>query len=255
MTRTLVVGLFALALVWAVPQAAQAAVCADHPNQASAQAAQDTRDADGDGVYCEALPCPCAGDGGNGGGSSSPVTRPRPKPKPVAPVKRAQRIRARITSVVDGDTIKVKALENTKRDFYTVRLIGIDTPETKKPGTPIECGGKRAVSSMLNMAFSAPEDSDGNGLFDTEGGQGRRVTLLTDPSQSTFDRYGRLLAYVTTASGNNLARSLLSNGWANLLTSGSPFSAIGQFTAARRTAKSNKRGSWRLCGGNFHRGG
>jgi hypothetical protein len=38
--------------------AADAAVCADYPNQAAAQRAADTRDADGDGVYCEALPCP-----------------------------------------------------------------------------------------------------------------------------------------------------------------------------------------------------
>lgn len=42
---------------------ARAAVCADFATQAAAQAAADTRDADGDGVYCEALPCPCAGPG------------------------------------------------------------------------------------------------------------------------------------------------------------------------------------------------
>ncbi len=36
------------------------ATCADHPNQAAAQRAADTRDADGDGIYCETLPCPCS---------------------------------------------------------------------------------------------------------------------------------------------------------------------------------------------------
>ena len=48
---------------------AQAATCGDYPNQAAAQHAHDTRDADGDGVYCESLPCPCAkpGDAGSGG--------------------------------------------------------------------------------------------------------------------------------------------------------------------------------------------
>jgi hypothetical protein len=45
------------------PIAHAAAVCADYPNQAAAQAAADTRDSDGDGVYCESLPCPCAGPG------------------------------------------------------------------------------------------------------------------------------------------------------------------------------------------------
>jgi hypothetical protein len=46
------------------------ATCSDYSNQADAQRAKDTRDADGDGVYCESLPCPClgAGDGDGGGG-------------------------------------------------------------------------------------------------------------------------------------------------------------------------------------------
>ena len=43
----------------APPVAHAAAVCADFPNQAAAQRAHDTRDADHDGIYCEALPCPC----------------------------------------------------------------------------------------------------------------------------------------------------------------------------------------------------
>ena len=41
------------------PTGADAAVCADFPDQAAAQRAANTRDADGDGVYCEGLPCPC----------------------------------------------------------------------------------------------------------------------------------------------------------------------------------------------------
>lgn len=55
---------------------AQAATCSDYSNQAAAQAAGDTRDADGDGIYCESLPCPCSS--GGGGGSSHPSS-PRPK--------------------------------------------------------------------------------------------------------------------------------------------------------------------------------
>src|SRR4051812_43934270 len=63
-----------LALVAVAPLAAaasgsSASVCADYANQAAAQHAADTRDADGDGVYCETLPCPCAGPGGAAGGA------------------------------------------------------------------------------------------------------------------------------------------------------------------------------------------
>jgi len=89
--------------------------------------------------------------------------------------------------VVDGDTVKVRAFRAGRRT-YTVRLIGIDTPETKRPATPVECGGKEASASMLRLSFSAPKDSDGDGLLDREGGKGRRVTLTTDPTQDAFDR-------------------------------------------------------------------
>jgi hypothetical protein len=44
----------------AMPGSAAAATCSDYPNQAAAQRAHDTRDADGDGIYCESLPCPCS---------------------------------------------------------------------------------------------------------------------------------------------------------------------------------------------------
>jgi hypothetical protein len=63
-----------LALLAAVPgNQAEAAMCADYPNQAAAQQARDTRDADGDGIYCESLPCPCStAKGGSGPGGNQP---------------------------------------------------------------------------------------------------------------------------------------------------------------------------------------
>jgi hypothetical protein len=63
------------------PVAHAAAVCADYATQAEAQRAADTRDPDGDGIYCESLPCPCssaaAGDPNGGGG-----TKPEPAVDP-----------------------------------------------------------------------------------------------------------------------------------------------------------------------------
>ena len=54
-----------------------AATCSDFPNQAAAQKAHNTRDADGDGIYCEDLPCPCSkpSSGGGGGGEPSSLGR------------------------------------------------------------------------------------------------------------------------------------------------------------------------------------
>jgi hypothetical protein len=65
------------------PIASAATVCADHPNQASAQSAKDTRDPDGDGIYCESLPCPCLPPDPRAG-SGEPAAPPVEE-QPVAP--------------------------------------------------------------------------------------------------------------------------------------------------------------------------
>jgi hypothetical protein len=57
-------------------QPAQAATCGEYSNQAAAQHARDTRDGDGDGIYCESLACPCAKPGADAGGGG---------PAPAAP--------------------------------------------------------------------------------------------------------------------------------------------------------------------------
>jgi micrococcal nuclease len=239
----------ALAIALVLPSTAPASTCSDYDTQAEAQRAADTVDADGDGIYCESLPCPCLKPGGGGGGGGDPTPTPTATPKPP---KRSQTIKARITRVVDGDTIKVRA-SGAKRDFYTVRLLGIDTPETKRPGVAIECGGKRASGNMLKLAFTAPEDTDGDGILDTEGGEGRSVTMRTDPTQDTFDRYDRLLAYVTTVAGVNLGSRQIGDGWAKVLVFDKPFQKVARFRQAESKAKKAGRGAWKLCGGNFHK--
>ena len=73
--KTTLLVIAAMVAIALVPSSASAAVCADYSTQADAQRAADTRDADGDGIYCESLPCPCS----TGGGSTAPP------PPPVAP--------------------------------------------------------------------------------------------------------------------------------------------------------------------------
>ncbi len=205
------------------PAAAQAATCSDYDNQAEAQRAADTRDADGDGIYCETLPCPCLKPGGGDGGSES-------APTPTRPEKKAQVIDARITSVVDGDTVKVRAY-GAKRSRYTVRLIGIDTPETKHPTVGEECGGPEATASMERIGLN------------------KKVTMTTDPSQYSFDRYGRLLAYITVNSTKaNLGVRQLSAGWATVYVyEGKRFQQYRKFKRAERSAREAERGIWDMC--------
>jgi micrococcal nuclease len=81
----------------------------------------------------------------------------------------------RVTRVVDGDTIEVR-LDGRVED---VRLIGVDTPETVKPDTPVQCFGERA-SHFTKRRLT-----------------GRRVRLAFGVERR--DVYGRLLAYLYLA--------------------------------------------------------
>lgn len=156
----------------------------------------------------------------------------------------------RIASVIDGDTVKVR----TRVGLITVRLIGIDTPESKRPGVAIECGAREATSSMYDLSFRRPIDRDGDGLFDAARGRGRRVVLRGDPTQERIDRYGRRLAYIDRPGRGNLQQGQLRRGWASVYVyRGQRFRRLGSFRAAARIAERAGRGVWGICAGDFHR--
>ncbi len=204
----------------ASPPARAAATCSDFSNQADAQRAKNTRDSDGDGLYCESLPCPCLGTGGGGGGGGGDDGGGRQRPD----------FPARIVRVTDGDTVVVRS--GTGRRFR-VRLIGIDTPEVFGG---LECGGRSASASMKRLAP-----------------KGRRVRVFGDPTQARRDSFGRLLAYVKTRGGPQLNIAQVRRGWAKVFVfGGKPFRQTASFRRAAGGAKRQGRGVWGQCGGNFH---
>jgi endonuclease YncB( thermonuclease family) len=111
-------------------------------------------------------------------------------------------------------------------------------------------GGRRL---SRGLSFTEPQDTDDDGLLDEAGGVGRTVTLRTDPTQATRDRFGRRLAYVTTSAGRNLSVEQLSAGLAKVFVFDRPFQQVSRFRVAERRARTARRGSWQSCGGNFHR--
>jgi endonuclease YncB( thermonuclease family) len=132
---------------------------------------------------------------------------------------------ATITRVVDGDTVKVGTT--------TVRLIGIDTPEVH---VGVECGGPQASAYAKRF-------------------EGRRVRLRTDPTQATYDHYGRLLAYVDLVGGGSMNAKMIRSGWANVYVyNGVPFQRVRPFRRAQTRARTAGRGVWGRCGGDFHSG-
>lgn len=129
----------------------------------------------------------------------------------------------RVERVVDGDTIVVRTANGTDR----VRYIGVDTPESVKPDTPVQCWGKKA--SALNRSMV----------------EGRRVKLRYDRERR--DRYGRLLAYVSREDGLDVNAALISAGAARTLEISPNTSRAGRFRALERKARSERRGMWGEC--------
>ena len=135
---------------------------------------------------------------------------------------------ATVRSVVDGDTIVV----DVGGDDETVRLIGIDTPETKKPNTPIECFGPEA-SARTHELLPA----------------GTAVRLERD--REPRDRYGRLLAYVFRASdGLFIEEALLHDGYADTLEIAPNTAYAERLAEVAAAARAAGAGLWSRCGGN-----
>ena len=132
-----------------------------------------------------------------------------------------------VVRVVDGDTIIVDiGGKNT-----TIRLIGLDTPETVDPRKPVQCFGREASAKAKQIL------------------SGSSVRLETDSSQDTYDKYGRTLAYVYFGA-NSKPEGILVNeymiveGYGHEYTYHLPYKYQSEFKAAEKGAREAKRGLW-----------
>jgi micrococcal nuclease len=130
--------------------------------------------------------------------------------------------RAYVTRVIDGDTIEVSIAGHDDE----VRYIGIDTPETVKPGTPIQCFGPQASAFNHRLV------------------EGRGVRLVFDNERR--DVYDRLLAYVFVGQRFVNAR-LVRLGYARTLTIPPNDTHAGLFHRLARAAGLAGRGLWAAC--------
>ncbi|HEY1358225.1 MAG TPA: thermonuclease family protein [Thermoleophilaceae bacterium] len=135
-----------------------------------------------------------------------------------------------VTHVVDGDTIDVRMPDG---DEESVRYIGIDTPETVKPDTPVQCGGPEAHEANERIVG------------------GRTVTLHFDAEHR--DVYGRLLAYVYLPGAGPAGHPLFVNaelvrrGLARTLTIPPNDSFARLFARLAARAGAAGRGLWGHC--------
>jgi micrococcal nuclease len=136
-------------------------------------------------------------------------------------------IGGRVVRVVDGDTVKIRL--GDRRGTRTVRYIGVDTPESVKPGEPVQCFGKQA--SEFNRRMVA----------------GRHVRLRVGRERT--DRYGRLLAYVYVQGKDRrfVNEELVRAGYARTLEISPNVDFARRFRALERRARRAGRGLWGAC--------
>lgn len=129
-----------------------------------------------------------------------------------------------VTKVIDGDTIQIEG-------NITIRLIGIDTPETKDPRRPVGCFGKEASNETKSLI------------------DGKMVILEKDISDT--DKYGRLLRYIYLPLDKDkmlfVNDYLVREGYALVLTYPPDVKYNDQLREAETQAKLEKRGLWGRC--------
>lgn len=129
-----------------------------------------------------------------------------------------------VSNYVDGDTIEVNMNGHTEK----VRMIGVDTPETHKPNTPVQCYGLAAAAYTKRSL------------------EGQKFRLVSDELTTNRDRYDRLLRYVYLHDGSNFNQKIIQEGY-GFYYPYFPFSKQKDFADAQDSARSKNLGLWGNC--------
>jgi endonuclease YncB( thermonuclease family) len=129
-----------------------------------------------------------------------------------------------VTKVYDGDTIEV----SRNGESFTIRMIGIDTPETHHPEKPVQCFGEEATKFAKSLL------------------DGREVRLEADAVGDNIDRYGRQLRYVYRDDELHVNKILVVRGYA-FSYRGFLHSKLIEFEEAESFAREHQKGLWGGC--------
>lgn len=157
-----------------------------------------------------------------------PAASPAAVPQPAVPAD-AQRVE--VVWISDGDTFGARAVRRgvLPRDVNeTVRLLEIDTPESKAPGRPVECFAERATRALERML---PRGS----------------TAWVQGDQELRDRYGRALLYVWNDHGVFVNERMVRRGFARAVLFRPNDRYIDRMRSAEDAARKAGRGLWSAC--------
>jgi len=153
--------------------------------------------------------------------SRSPTVTPSAQKTTLPPTSMPSGEIAKVVEVIDGDTIKVEI----DGRIYTVRYIGIDTPELHHPQKPVEYFAREAYEKNKELV------------------EGKTVILEKDVSET--DRYGRLLRYVYV-DGLFVNAYLVEQGYARAVTFPPDVKYADLFRRLEKEAREAGRGLWAL---------
>ncbi len=140
--------------------------------------------------------------------------------QPVASV--SAKISYQVVSVIDGDTFKVMIDGKTE----TVRIVGINSPETVDPRKSLECFGAEASNKLKSLL------------------ENQEVQLEADSTQSDRDKYNRLLRFVVV-NNEDVGLKMIQEGYAyEALYSSTPHRLHETYVQAQKNAESEQKGLW-----------
>jgi micrococcal nuclease len=150
--------------------------------------------------------------------STKPLTQ---KKSTLQAIKANSKHSVKVIRVIDGDTVEVQF---SNKAVATVRMIGVNTPETVHPNKGVEKYGKEASAYTKKSLTN------------------KTVTLEFDVGIK--DKYGRLLAYIWI--GKELYNeTLVKEGYANVMTIQPNVKYQKRFLTAEQTARKAKKGLWK----------
>lgn len=142
-----------------------------------------------------------------------------------------------VVEVTDGDTVDI----SSESGNYTVRLLGIDAPETQAANSPGEFGLEDSLENRRCLERWGEKATE----YLKEEISEEEIEFSTDPEADTRGDYGRLLAYLEKNSTTSHNLVLVEKGYARVYVS--DFTQLEDFREAEAHAKEENLGLWR-CG-------
>ncbi|WP_347720517.1 thermonuclease family protein [Candidatus Nanohalovita haloferacivicina] len=146
--------------------------------------------------------------------------------------QKSEHFNATLISITDGDTIDIQI--NGRND--TVRLLGVDTPETHSSNNPKEFGLQDTAENRACLEIYGEEAAEY-----LERNLDSSIRVETDPSADRRGSYGRLLAYVYS-DNTSINKQLLEKGLARVYTG--EFTREKEYLRIEKEAKEKEKGLW-----------